>query len=304
MVSKLNKVIKILAVDDEPFNLDIMQEYFHDENIECLTASNGSEALKCLKNIHDIDVIVLDRMMPVMDGMEFLRKIKEEKQFKHTPVIMQTAATASYQVAEGIKSGVYYYLSKPYSKEVLLSLIRAANDDSKQRLEIREHLSRYGKAMKLIEEGSFKFKTIDEAKALALLVSSCLPNAESKSIGLTELMVNSVEHGNLNITYEEKIKLKYNNKWYDEILKRLSFEDNQNKFCSLHIVFNEATKEFSIRVKDQGNGFDWEKYSKFDCQRLTDPSGRGIMISQNSGFDTVNYIGDGSEFICTVKIDN
>lgn len=304
MNNKLNKIIRVLAVDDEPFNLDIMQEYFSDERIECLTAENGSEALKRLEDGAHVDVIVLDRMMPVMNGMEFLHHVKEAKQFRDIPIIMQTAATASHQVAEGIKSGVFYYLSKPYSKEVLLSLIRAANDDSKQRLEIREHIARYGKAMKMVEQASFKFKTIEDAKALALLISSCLPDAESKSLGLTELMINSVEHGNLNITYEEKVELKHANRWNEEILKRLALNENQNKVCSLHIAYDEAIKEFTIKVKDQGNGFDWERFSKFDTQRLTDPNGRGIMISQNCGFDTVRYLGNGNEFECKVKIKN
>lgn len=303
MNNKINKVIKVLAVDDEPFNLDIMQEYFSDERIECTTAADGAEALKLLEDGAKVDVIVLDRMMPVMNGMEFLNHVKEEKQYRDIPVIMQTAATASHQVAEGIKSGVFYYLSKPYSKEVLLSLIRAANDDSKQRLEIREHISRYGKAMKMVQKASFKFKTIEDAKTLALLISSCLPDAETKSMGLTELMVNSVEHGNLGITYAEKALLKHNNRWDEEILKRLNMRENQNKFCDLQIVYDEKANEFTIKVKDQGDGFDWQRFREFDSKRLTDPNGRGIMISQNSGFDVVRYLGNGSEFECKIKIN-
>jgi CheY-like chemotaxis protein len=299
----MHEKINVLAVDDEELNLDIMQEYFDEANYDCTVAHDGVEALNALKKTDHVDVIVLDRMMPNMNGMEFLQKVKESKEYRDIPVIMQTAATASHQVAEGINSGVFYYLSKPYTKEVFLSLIKAANDDTRRKTELRKQMQEYGKAMSMIMRGEFKFRTVEEAKALAVLVCSCFPDAETKVLGMTELMINSVEHGNLGITYQEKGELKKTENWEKEIDKRLALPENMTKFCDLSMERSETGDEFIVRVKDQGNGFDWRKFIEFDANRLMDPNGRGVMLSQNTGFDSVEYQGNGNEFMCKVKIE-
>jgi CheY-like chemotaxis protein len=293
--------ISILAVDDEELNLDIMKECFEDTNCNYITASDGVEALKILEAGTKIDVILLDRMMPNMNGMEFLHLLKNSKKYNSIPIIMQTAATSSQQIAEGIESGVFYYLGKPYSKEVLLALVRAANDDKWGRTEIKRQMRKHTSAMRLVQQASFKFKTIKDVEALAMLISSCLDDPESKLIGLIELMVNSVEHGNLGITYEEKKELKLSDRWDAEIVRRAALPENRDKYCDLKIIFNEQAGEYIINVKDKGIGFDWEKFSQIDPVRLTDPNGRGIIISQNSGFEQICYIGNGNEFECRAK---
>lgn len=296
--------LNVLAVDDEELNLDIMQEYMEESNIHCITAHDGVEAIETLNHSGNIDVIVLDRMMPNMNGIEFLNKVKSDPRYKEIPVIMQTAASANHQVAEGIDSGVFYYLSKPYSKEVLLSLIRAASYDSQRKAELRSEIKEYSQAMSLIMKGEFRFKTVQDAKKLAVLVGSCLPEPEVMVIGLTELMINAVEHGNLGITYEEKSALKASSKWEEEVSKRSNLAENMSKYCDASITKDESTQEFIIRIKDQGAGFDWQKFQSFDPKRLTAPNGRGVLLSQNSGFDQVTYLGDGNEVICTAKINN
>lgn len=292
--------LEILTVDDEEFNLDILQEYFEEARYKSTQAHNGAEALEILNNKPDFDVIVLDRMMPVMDGMQFLKTIKEDKRFREIPVIMQTAASQSQQVAEGIREGVFYYLNKPYSKEVLLSTVRAANDDYKQKLDLRSQIKEYGSAMQMINSGEFHFQTLEQAKSLAVLVGSSLPEPENIIIGLTELMVNSVEHGNLGITYEEKRQLKITGNWEQEIARRLTSPQNSAKRVQLTI--KRTPKEVKITVIDQGEGFDWQKYTTFDPARLSDPNGRGIAMTMTSGFGSINYQGSGNTVECILKL--
>lgn len=121
----MSKKINVLAVDDEEFNLDIMQEYFEEAKINAYIAHDGKEALDILQEGKPVDVVVLDLMMPVMDGIEFLAKIKQIQRYKNIPIIMQTAAI---NMSEAVKNDVFHYLVKPYSKEELLSLINEANN--------------------------------------------------------------------------------------------------------------------------------------------------------------------------------
>lgn len=67
-------------------------------------------------------------------------KLKQEKTLPHIPVIMQTAASAPEQIAEGIQAGVFYYLTKPYDEEVLLSIIQAALQDSTTQNALRQEV--------------------------------------------------------------------------------------------------------------------------------------------------------------------
>ncbi len=122
---------RILAVDDEEFNLEIMDYNLVRAGYEVVRAEDGIAALQRLEENADIDLIVLDRMMPKLDGMEFLKRIKADSRFQNIPVVMQTAAAASDQIMQGIKAGVQYYLTKPYEDAVLVSIVNAALQDQR-----------------------------------------------------------------------------------------------------------------------------------------------------------------------------
>lgn len=291
--------LRVLAVDDEELNIDIMKEYFEDAKFSSVEAFNGKEALDILKSDNDFNVIVLDRMMPEMDGMEFIKEVKQDPRLKDIPVIMQTAATASHQVAEGIESGVYYYLNKPYNKDVFLSLIHAANDDYALRKELRAKIKEFGQAMVTIEHATFNFKTVEQAKALSVLIGSAAENNEATIFALTELTMNSVEHGNLGITYEEKRDLKIANKWDEEVEKRMN--DVRYKAFSATLEVRKNKDEMNVVLIDMGEGFNWKKYMQPSPERMTDPNGRGLLMCMNSGFSRFEYVGKGNEVRCAFK---
>lgn len=117
---------KVLAVDDERLNLDIMSFYIDALGYDAITAEDGVAALKELETHPSIDVIVLDRMMPKMDGMTFLRKVRADPRFCNIPIIMQTAAATSEQIEEGNDAGVYYYLTKPYDEVTFTGVLQSA----------------------------------------------------------------------------------------------------------------------------------------------------------------------------------
>lgn len=117
----------ILAVDDEENNLNILESYLSDAGYDVVTAINGKEALDFM-NIFgdDVAIILLDRMMPEMDGIEFLKNLKGHRKHYDVPVIMQTAAAMPTQVKEGIDLGVYSYLKKPFSEDKVIKLVEQA----------------------------------------------------------------------------------------------------------------------------------------------------------------------------------
>ena len=121
---------KILAVDDEVLILKILRLHLEAAGYTVITANNGKEALAALKQHPDIDCILLDRMMPEMDGMETIERIKAAgSPYRHIPVIMQTAKKEDWDAYEGIDAGAIHYMIKPYVRETLLATVESVLRD-------------------------------------------------------------------------------------------------------------------------------------------------------------------------------
>lgn len=114
---------KVLVVDDEPNIVRIVQFCLEMEGCQVIGASNGREALdKAESELPDL--IILDIMMPLMDGIEVLRQLGYQRSTRKIPVIMLTAKTSSWDVAEARQLGVKEYLTKPFDRERLLAAVR------------------------------------------------------------------------------------------------------------------------------------------------------------------------------------
>ncbi len=294
-------ITKILAVDDEEFNLDIIKRHMVRAGYEVILAEDGLVALERLEENPDTAAIVLDRMMPGMDGMEFLGRIKANPKFQDIPVIMQTAAAGSEQVLQGIQAGVYYYLTKPYDDVLLLAILEAALRDARHKKEMKEQVRRQRRMLGLMEESIFRFRTLEDAKTLAFYIANCFPEPEKVVFGLNELLINAVEHGNLGITYTEKTKLVLSGTWGQEVERRLAAPEYKDK--NGRLTFKATKEEIAVTIKDQGQGFDWSNYVELSPARATDPHGRGIVASRLMSFDSMEYLGVGNEVLCKVYLD-
>lgn len=290
----------LLIVDDEPFNLDILQEHLEDEGYDIITASNGEQALDILLNGRsDISSILLDRMMPGMDGIEVLKKIKLEPKYKNIPVIMQTAAASDSNVIEGLEAGAYYYLTKPFEPELVVTVVKAALADYENYCNLQITAKEIDNLMPLISQLTLSFKNIDEARTVAGKISKMFPDPERVILGLSELSINAVEHGNLAISYDEKSELLRSNTWKQELEKRLADPRYADKIAVLNV---EKTKtEIVVSIEDQGVGFDWASFMDMKTERAYDPHGRGIAMASMISFDSITYNDIGNKVTCTVK---
>ncbi len=113
---------KILIVDDEP-NIVMSLEYtFKKQGFEVFIARDGIEALDILK--HEIpDVVLLDIMMPNVDGYQTLKEIKSIQSLEHTKVVFLTAKNKASDIEKGLKLGADKYLTKPFSVKKIVSEI-------------------------------------------------------------------------------------------------------------------------------------------------------------------------------------
>lgn len=295
---------RLLVVDDEPMNLDIIAGLLDDPCYELDMAPDAEHALEKLETSGSVyDLIILDRNMPGMSGIDLLRRIKAERRFRRIPVIMQTAASAPAEVSEGIEAGAYYYLTKPYDPTVLLAIVRdaLANIEEWTQQDATAHeIQQLSAALGLLEQAEFHFSTLGEAHTLVSLLAALCPDPERVTLGLAELLVNAIEHGNLGIGYAEKSRLNFSGRWLAEVERRLALPEYRDQRAT--VSFQRTRHALRFTIADQGKGFAWQDYLKIDPARAFDANGRGIAMAKLLSFSTLEYHGCGNVAVATVAI--
>jgi CheY-like chemotaxis protein/anti-sigma regulatory factor (Ser/Thr protein kinase) len=289
----------ILVVDDEPVNLEILVENLRGEGYETTSAAAGEDAWRLISAAPDrFDVILLDRMMPDIDGIEVLRRIKANGVSILAPVIMQTAMSEAVDIAEGVRAGAFYYLTKPFAAETLLAIVAAAVKDHRQRVDLAREARQAVHTLRCLNRAEFIFRSPGDVRDIATLVANVIADPGRVVLGLTELMLNAVEHGNLAITYEEKSQLIRTDGLRDEIERRLAMPAYSARRALLSVERIDGEVRFMIR--DEGSGFDWQQYLEMNADRAFDTHGRGIAMSKMISFDRLEYRGAGNEVLAIV----
>lgn len=160
---------KILAVDDEPQNLDLLQQIL-EEQYELLFAINGLKALEIAQKSQP-DMILLDIMMPEMDGFLTCEQLKKDSKTKDIPIVFLTALDDPEYIGKGFKFGAIDYLSKPFNKIELLSRVDThltLKKNKEELIELNNHLEKKVKERTLALDESNKKLLIanEELKSL------------------------------------------------------------------------------------------------------------------------------------------
>jgi DNA-binding response OmpR family regulator len=294
---------RLLLVDDDEFIRMVIGENLAKLGYEVDIALDGQEAWeKIISGSVKYDLVLLDKIMPRMDGISLLKRIRADSSLSNLPVVMLTGADKPEDIVEGLATGAYYYLIKPATQEVLSSVVKNVLEESSRKRELHERLGQQRKNMCLLQRAVFSFHTLQEARDLALLLADISMSPERTVSGYSELLVNAVEHGNLGITYAEKSRLLSEDKWAQEVEDRLKSPQYADKL--VEVVLDKAGDTLKVTITDQGQGFDWNKYLQFDPERVFDLHGRGIAMSRGISFDQLEYLGKGNSVVTTVKLKN
>lgn len=283
----------ILVVDDEPLNLEIVSRTLMLENFSVRTAINGTQALEILQASPEVfDAVLLDRMMPDMDGIAVLKRMRAHPSFKFLPVILQTAKVDSDSIIEGLQAGAYYYLTKPFDEIALLSVVRTAVQDYADHRALRQETREAQEVFKWLDSARFTLRRWADCRPLAKALGAACSDNPDLVPALWELLTNAVEHGCLKLGYAEKARYHSDARLLEEIQHREALPDNQGKQVS--VAFERGADTLSISIADPGEGFDWHKYLELDPERVFDAHGRGILIAR-SVFGRLEYQGCGNK---------
>lgn len=282
------KRLRVLVVDDDRIMRMMMEERVQELDHETLSAVNGKDAYDLLlKEKHNIDLLLLDREMPEMNGMEVVKRMKANADLRRIPIIMATGSDRPEQIKEGIDAGVFYYLTKPFDQDVFKAVFLSAVRELETRSVLKEELKKHKSSFNLIDTAAFTIHTISEAEDLSAFLANIFPDPERVIAGLAELMINGIEHGNLGLTYEEKTDLIERGMWRHEIDYRCTLPKNKHK--KVQVIFRRNEDGLYVKIEDDGDGFDWRRYLDIDPARAKDNHGRGIAQARAVSFDALKY---------------
>lgn len=283
----------LLLVDDEPFNLELMAEQLEDVGYQVVTADSGEAGWALLQNEENrFAAVLVDKMMPGMNGFELLRRIKQSSELEFLPVVMQTAVGTAASIQEGLSAGAFYYLTKPFTREMLLAVVSAAVSHWDRHSHFKALSEQQIDALLHLNDATFRMRTYQEAQNITSLLAHTCPQPGKVATGLFELLVNAIEHGNLGLSYDEKTRLQNDGVWEKVLEERLASKAWGHRQVS--IQFKRTDERVDFVIEDEGDGFEWHPYTEHDPALIHQTHGRGIMIAERLAFDTLEYVGKGN----------
>ena len=294
---QLDTATMVLVVDDDALCRTMIRHMFEPDDVVVIETESVEDTWNLLRenSLVNFDVILLDRNLPDGDGLDLLPRLRKLPGLEHVPVIIQSGLVSAADVAKGMVAGAYHYLEKPYRRDMLRALTRVAVREGREHRFLTSKIEKESKALVFMKSSDFEIQTLDDARVLTPFIARLFPDPENVSVGIIELLINAIEHGNLDIGYECKSKLLEQNNWLSEITRRLSLPTYRDRRVRVHLEY--SAERVTLRICDEGKGFNWNEFETLAEERLFDLHGRGIALARNA-FDGLTYSAPGNVVTC------
>lgn len=284
---------KILIVDDNLDLLDYLKDFFMIYNYEVILAETGTEGIDKFREFLP-DIVISDMRLPDKNGNIVVKEIKEID--KNVPIIIITGYSDHQLILSAMKNGAVDLLKKPFKPNDLKYLINKIETlFRKIKVKLSASFVQWEKRHIIIKNDiniirsvvDFIFSNIDYISE----------DVSFMKIGLQELLINAIEHGNLDITNIEKQELLDRGDYSRVLKERMQLPEYKEKFVDIKIF---STPEYlKITLEDMGKGFDPSQIpDPENPENFLKESGKGILMAIHA-FDKVEYnaIGNGVTLI-------
>lgn len=283
--------MKILIVENDIVSRELLRIVVEKEGYEYKCAEDGIQGLEMFNEFLP-DVMISDIHMPHFDGISLIKRIRKVE--RNVIIIMITAHGNGQVALEALESGANNYLKKPVNLDELRALLYRYKTVLESKLRKQDVSTLIKKQELRIEVASDLHYIPTLAEFLANKVKHIYSPSEliSLELGISELLLNAVEHGSFSISAEDKKEALKNNS-----LAELYHERKNNPLYAdrkIHITFKKNALYCEWIVKDEGDGFDWRLLPTPDLSNLSSElQGRGVYISKLQ-FDDVQFLGNGN----------
>ncbi|MCA9960330.1 MAG: response regulator [Chloroflexota bacterium] len=163
----MNNPPRVLIADDEPFNVDYLEQELEEMGYASVAAYDGAEALEQVATTNP-DMILLDIMMPKLDGFQVLDRLKADKRWRDIPVVIISAMSDMNSIVRGIELGAEDFLPKPFDSVLLEARIHAGLEKKRlrdQEIEYLQQVEKLTDAATAVENNSFSSSELDTVAA-------------------------------------------------------------------------------------------------------------------------------------------
>lgn len=267
---------------------------------QVVVAVNGRKAWQYLQcNPGAVDLVLLDPQLQDIPAESLIEQIKGDKTFTHLPILLYgSAPQKKEQIVQFMMQGAFHYLIAPTDQTVFSRLIDIALQEKKRSIHMIQEMRKNQRSMGCMDYCRFHYHTVKEARNLAYLLASAFPKPEEVIIGLADLLINAVEHGNLEIDFQTKSQLLQQGKLEQEIEMRLHHREYETR--NVWVTYERTPERISITIEDEGKGFDWQSYNSINPERAATSDGRAVSVARFLCFDTLEYMGTGNRVTAQV----
>jgi CheY-like chemotaxis protein len=282
---------KILIIDDEKPVRDVLNIALKEEGYESYQASNGENGFELCKTSKP-DIVLTDVMMPGIDGIEVTKRIKAQSD--DIDVVVMSGFGTEELVVNALRAGASNYIKKPIIFDELFKILDDIifKRENRKRFEIdKEIVQKEHKEIVLGNDVSSVWGAVNQIlfNAHAVADQSII---EGMSIGLYELLINAIEHGNLGITFEEKSEAMQSNRYRELLEKRRKGIEREKQY--VHIRCDYSPDTLTVEIQDHGDGFDLTTLPDMkDTESILSDHGRGILLA-TLFYDQVEYAEPGN----------
>lgn len=281
--------MRALLVEDDPVSLAFLREAVESSGWEVVSAETGREGIALFRQHHP-DVVIADIEMPDMDGLEVLKEIRQES--AETIVIIETGGEKLDYPIAALRHQANNFITKPFNPDEIQNLLRKYEKVTRDR-QAGHHVEQT-----MLVEKRIHYCLENDLHLVPALVNQLLEELPSQidsgeqlnlRLGLTEILANAIEHGNLEISGEEKQKILESGEghWHELLKSRAQDPAFANR--RVRVEYQQTRESLNWRVSDEGPGFDWQAIMEPPQPgQLEKMHGRGILLSRLS-FDVIRF---------------
>jgi sigma-B regulation protein RsbU (phosphoserine phosphatase) len=273
----------ILIIDDNVDLLEYLKDFFMIYNYEVILAESGNEGIEKFREFSP-DIVISDIRLPDKSGNIVVKEIKEID--NEVPIIVITGYSDHNLILSAMKNGAVELLKKPFKPKDLKYLVSKIETLFKKiKVKLSSAFLQWEKRHLKISNDIHLIPSVTDF--IFSNVDYIFGELSFMKIGLQEILINAIEHGNLDISYEEKQKLLASGDYHRYLRQKASDTDNVDKCVDIKVF---STPEYlKIIVEDMGDGFDLTSIpDPENPENFLNESGKGIMMTLNA-FDQVDY---------------
>lgn len=243
-------------------------------------------------------VIVTGRLIDVLSD---LLTIRDEPSLAHVPVLTVLSQGREEQIAACVRSGAFYCFLEPVDRALLGAMLRAASAVVSPKVEPDPALAVFVQSLPHVKEIVLSVRSLADAQLVSAFVSELCPQPARQALGVSEMLLNAIEHGSLEISGEEKAALVRDGKFHGAVAERAldpRFADRE-----VTVWLRRSADHVEIVCEDQGPGFDWKGLESAVSADPDAPCGRGIALSRALAFDSLEFLGRGNVAVARARLE-